>query len=146
MTDFQKEYQDKLATVEQCLSLIHSGDIVFIRRQPTVDEGEIAAVLIDGEAFRLTRAKDVVRLPSYTDYAELRNNLKGFVLRAEKDKDKEPFCLMGMVETFEVFHLLYVPEAATFYLTLCSISFYYNTTWIVYCNAFFSSRIPIYTL
>lgn len=28
---------------------IMDGDIVFIRRQPTVDDGEIAAVLIDGE-------------------------------------------------------------------------------------------------
>ena len=29
MSDYQKEYQDKLATIEQCLSLIHSGDIVY---------------------------------------------------------------------------------------------------------------------
>ncbi len=29
---------------------IHTGDIVFIRQQPEVQEGEIAAVLIDGEA------------------------------------------------------------------------------------------------
>ena len=29
---------------------IYDGDIVFIRRQPTVDNGEIAAVIIDNEA------------------------------------------------------------------------------------------------
>ncbi len=29
MTDFQKEYQEKLATIDQCLSLIHSGDVVY---------------------------------------------------------------------------------------------------------------------
>lgn len=29
---------------------IHNGDIVYIRHQPTVDNGEIAAVLIDEEA------------------------------------------------------------------------------------------------
>ena len=29
MTDLQKEYNDKLSTVEQCLELIHSGDIVY---------------------------------------------------------------------------------------------------------------------
>ena len=29
---------------------IHTGDIVFIRQQPVVEEGEIAAVLVDGEA------------------------------------------------------------------------------------------------
>lgn len=92
--------------------------------------GSQPLVLIDGEAYRLTKAKDVVKLPVYTDYAELRNNLKGFVLRAEKvDKkyrneewdieDKERFCLMGMVETFEVFSLIYVPETAHFHLALC---------------------------
>ena len=29
---------------------IYDGDIVFIRRQPTVENGEIAAVIIDNEA------------------------------------------------------------------------------------------------
>lgn len=29
---------------------IHDGDIIFIRKQPTVDNGEIAAVIIDDEA------------------------------------------------------------------------------------------------
>lgn len=29
---------------------IHDGDIVYIRQQPTVDDGQIAAVLIDSEA------------------------------------------------------------------------------------------------
>ena len=29
---------------------IHPGDIVFIKQQPTVEIGEIAAVLIDGDA------------------------------------------------------------------------------------------------
>lgn len=84
-------------------------------------------VLIDGEAYRLTKAKDVVRIPSYTDYAELRNNLKGFVQRVEKERDRKPFSMMGMVETFEVFNLLYVPETATFYLTLCYKNGKYET-------------------
>ena len=95
-----------------------------------------ALVLIDGEAYRLTRAKDVVRLPTYTNYAELRSNLKGFVMRAEKvekknrqatELDLEPFCLMGMVETLEVFNLLFVPETATFYLSLCYKNGKYKT-------------------
>lgn len=99
--------------------------------------GSQALVLIDGEAYRLTKAKDVVRLPAYTDYAELRSNLKGFVMRAEKvdkknrqaeeDKDFKPFCFMGMVETFEIFNLLFVPETATFYLTLCYKNGKYET-------------------
>ena len=35
MTDYQKQYQDKLATIEQCLSLIHSGDIVYTTHNHT---------------------------------------------------------------------------------------------------------------
>ena len=88
-----------------------------------------ALIIIDGEGYRLTKAKDAVKLPAYTDYAELRNNLKGFIQRAEKVdrkirreedsvKDNKPFSMMGMVEAFEVFSLLYVPETATFYLSL----------------------------
>ena len=101
--------------------------------------GSEPLVLIDGEPYRLTKAKDVVRLPMYTDYAELRSNLKGFVQRAEKYdrkyraeqwdvEDKERFCLMGMVETFEVFTLIYAPEAATFHLALC----YKNGNYLTY--------------
>ena len=29
MTDYEKQYRDKLATIDECLSLIHSGDIVY---------------------------------------------------------------------------------------------------------------------
>lgn len=96
-------------------------------------KGEIQPLLlIGGEAFRLTKAKDVVNLPVYSDYAVLRSNLKGFVQRAEKmdkknrlpkeevdEKESKPFSMMGMVETFEVFSLVFVPETAVFYLTLC---------------------------
>ena len=35
MTDYQKQYQDKLATVDQCLLLIHSGDIVYTTHNHT---------------------------------------------------------------------------------------------------------------
>ena len=96
-------------------------------------KGEIQPLLlIDGEAYRLTKAKDVVKLPVYSDYAVLRSNLKGFVQRAEKmdrknrlpkeeddKKENKPFSMVGMVETFEVFSLVFVPETAVFYLTLC---------------------------
>ena len=35
MTDYQKQYQDKLASIEQCLSLIHSGDVVYTTHNHT---------------------------------------------------------------------------------------------------------------
>ena len=35
MNDYQKQYQDKLADIETCLSLIHSGDIVYTTHNHT---------------------------------------------------------------------------------------------------------------
>lgn len=96
---------------------------LFVRNEEPVKEAakdNQALVMLNGEVFKLTRAKDVVKLPVFTDYSELRNNLKGFVQRAEKaEKETKPFAFTGMVETFEVFTLLYVPETETFYLVLC---------------------------
>ena len=53
---------------------IHTGDIVFIRQQPTVEEGEIAAVLVDGEATlkRFYRHGDAVELrPENSHYKSM---------------------------------------------------------------------------
>lgn len=43
---------------------IHNGDIVFIKKQSDVDDGEIAAVLIDNEATlkRVFKIRDIVQL------------------------------------------------------------------------------------
>lgn len=105
---------------------------LFVRNEEPVKEaakGNQALVMLNGEVFKLTRAKDVVKLPVYVNYAELRSNLKGFIQRAEKvdrknrmtteGKDFKPFSMMGMLEAFEVFSLVFVPSAAVFYLTLC---------------------------
>lgn len=50
-----------MAELKKCLmislmpSVILDGDTVYIRQQPDVENGEIAAVLIDGEAATLKR-------------------------------------------------------------------------------------------
>lgn len=59
---------------------IHDGDIVFIRKQDTVDNGEIAAVIIDDEA-------TLKRVFYYPDEGKL-------VLQAENPK-YEPFVYIG---------------------------------------------------
>ncbi len=83
-----------------------------------------AVVLVNGQPYRLTAAKDVVRIPIYTNYSALRANLKGFIQRAaksaqKKDSDANGFSLMGMVESYEVFTLIYAPETESFHLALC---------------------------
>ena len=55
---------------------IYDGDIVFVRRQEIVDEGEIAAVIIDDEAtlkrvYYDRRENRVVLMPANPNYAPL---------------------------------------------------------------------------
>lgn len=54
---------------------IYDGDIVCIRKQPTVENGEIAAVLVDGEAATLKRVRlypdHIVLEPENPDYKPL---------------------------------------------------------------------------
>ena len=54
---------------------IYDGDIVCIRKQPTVENGEIAAVLVDGEAATLKRVHlypdHIVLEPENPDYKPL---------------------------------------------------------------------------
>ena len=62
---------------------IHDGDIVFIKQQPIVDNGQIAAVLIENEAtlkrFYYDQASDTVQLmaenPSYAPLVKLKSDL-----------------------------------------------------------------------
>ena len=62
---------------------IHDGDIVFIKQQPLVENGQIAAVLIDDEAtlkrFYYDQASDTVQLmaenPSYAPIVKMKSDL-----------------------------------------------------------------------
>lgn len=62
---------------------IHDGDIVFIKQQPIVDNGQIAAVLIGNEAtlkrFYYDQASDTVQLmaenPSYAPIVKMKSDL-----------------------------------------------------------------------
>ena len=63
---------------------IHDGDIVFIKQQPTVDNGQIAAVLIENEAtlkrFYYDQASDTVQLmaenSSYAPIVKMKSDLE----------------------------------------------------------------------
>ena len=68
---------------------IHDGDIVFIRKQDIVDNGQVAAVIIDNEA-------TLKRVYFYPDKAKL-------VLQAENPQ-YEPLVYVG--EELEDIHIL----------------------------------------
>lgn len=74
--------------------------------------------IIGGQAYQLTKpAAATVQIPSYERYDTLREEIKDFVKKCVEGS--EPVSKMGIVETMEVFCLVYDPAAAKFFLSLC---------------------------
>lgn len=75
-------------------------------------------VIVNGQAYQLSRpATTTVQLPVYDRYDTLRKEVKDFIKKSIKGS--EPATQMGLVQTMEFFSLVYDPEAAKFYLSLC---------------------------
>lgn len=74
--------------------------------------------IIDGQVYQVSKpAANVVQLPVYERYSDLRDDIKEFVARAvEADGNTAK---MAMLETFEVFSLSYDVHDAKFHLNLC---------------------------
>lgn len=96
----------------------------------------LGIAIFDGIPYQITRPlNDVVQLPYYAKYDILRHDIKEFVkscINKEKTSSK-----IGMVETMEVFSLVYDSECAKFYLSLCyangkTITSIYDK--LEYCN------------
>ena len=73
---------------------------------------------IEGKVYQVSKpAANVVQLPVYERYSDLRDEIKEFVTNSiESD---ETCAKMGMVETFEVFSLTYDHHKGAFYLSRC---------------------------
>ena len=75
-------------------------------------------VVVDGQIYQLTKpAVTTVQLPSFDRYDTLRKEVKDFIKKSIKGS--APATKMGLVQTMEFFSLVYDPEAAKFYLSLC---------------------------
>ncbi len=73
---------------------------------------------IDGKAYQLcSPAISTVQMPSYNRYDTLREEIKAFIKKCVEGSERE--AKMGLVETMEVFSLVYDPDAAKFHLSLC---------------------------
>lgn len=72
---------------------IFNGDLVFIRRQPDVDNGEIAAVAIDGEA-------TLKRVYKYPNRVELRPENPLFPVLQFEGADLENLHILGKAVAF----------------------------------------------
>ncbi len=81
-------------------------------------EAAAGILIIDGQTYQLSRpAAATVQLPSFTRYDTLREDIKDFIKKCVNGS--EPASKMGIVETMEVFSLVYDPAAAKFFLSLC---------------------------
>ena len=74
--------------------------------------------IIDGKTYQLSKpASSTVQLPSYDRYDTLREEIKPFIKNCIEGSERAT--KMGLVETMEVFSLVYDPDDAKFFLSLC---------------------------
>jgi len=75
------------------LARIHDGDIVFVRKQPDVENGEIAVVLIDDEA-------TLKRVYKYKNRLELRPENPAFPVLNYEGAELEQIRILGKAVAF----------------------------------------------
>lgn len=76
------------------LARIHDGDIVFVRKQPDVENGEIAVVLIDNEA-------TLKRVYKYTNRLELRPENPAFPVLNYENAELDQVRILGKAVAFQ---------------------------------------------
>ena len=87
----------------------------LLTKRPEAAQG---IVIIGGQTYQISKpATAVVQIPTYDRYDALREEMKEFIKKAIEDEHASS--KVGLLETMEVFSLVYDPNAAKFYLTLC---------------------------
>lgn len=87
----------------------------LLAQRPVMAQG---IAIIDGKAYQISNlASSTVQLPIYVRYDTLREEIRDFIKKCLNGSD--PASKMGLVETMEVFCLIYDPDETKFYLSLC---------------------------
>ena len=87
----------------------------LLTKRPEAAQG---IVIIGGQTYQISKpATAVVQIPTYERYDALREDVKGFIKKAMEEEHASS--KVGLLETMEVFTLVYDPNAAKFILTLC---------------------------
>lgn len=129
----------KLSDVAERMGTGQSNLITSIKGNPTLSKlVDVAAALqvdvselitlrpvksqgiafIDGKTYQLTRpAASTVQLPSFDRYDTLREEIKDFVKKSIESGQNSS--MMGLLESFEVFSLLYDAHDPCFFVSLC---------------------------
>ena len=146
MTDLERNLRDickrkglKLSDVADRVGTSQSNLVTSVKGNPTISRlQDIASalqvsiselltsrpekaqglVIIDGRTYQVANpGSHVVQLPTYDRYDIFRSDISGFIkdcIKGEETKSK-----MGMLETFEVFSLIFDHYKQVFYLSLC---------------------------
>lgn len=87
----------------------------LLTKRPEAAQG---IVIIGGQTYQISKpATTVVQIPTYERYDALREEVKEFIKKAMEEEHASS--KVGLLETMEVFTLVYDPNAAKFILTLC---------------------------
>ena len=102
----------KIQDIAEALG-VSMSDLLTLR-----PEAALGLVVIDGKTWQLARPSNaVVQIPTYNRYDVLRGDVRRFIAKAAEKGENE--CLMGLVETMELFCLLHDPCNEMFHLSLC---------------------------
>lgn len=104
-----------ISKLEDVAAALQVSVAELLTMRPNAAEG---IVIIGGQTFQLSKpAAATVQLPTFDRYDALREEIREFVKKAIEGA--ETVSKMGLLETMEVFSLVYDPNAAKFYLSLC---------------------------
>ena len=105
----------KLSTLQDIAAALQVSISELLTKRPEKAQG---IAIIEGKTYQLSKpASTTVHLPIYDRYDTLREEIKAFIKKCVEGSERE--AKMGLVETMEVFSLVYDPDATKFYLSLC---------------------------
>ena len=105
----------KLSTLQEIADALNISVSELLTMRPDAAQG---IVIIGGKSYQLSKpAATTVQLPSFDHYDKLREEIKSFIKKCADGT--EPASKMGLVETLEVFSLVYDASDSKFFLSLC---------------------------
>jgi transcriptional regulator with XRE-family HTH domain len=105
----------KLSTLQDIADALQISISELLTRRP---EKALGIAIIDGNTYQLSKpVSSTVQLPIYDHYNTLREEIKAFIKKCIEGSERTT--KMGLVETMEVFSLIYDPDDAKFFLSLC---------------------------
>lgn len=104
-----------VSKLEGLADALQVGVSELLTGRPETAEG---LVIIDGRTYQISKpASKVLQIPTYNRYDVLRGAIRIFIAKAIENRENA--CMMGILETMELFSLLYDGENEFFHLSLC---------------------------